>query len=191
MLSIEHLRGRDGIEFGKRAGTIFTLRNAATHCILSMSLLRPGLVEGLLEHGVCVEEAHAGLTDPTSLNASIKRRTSTLARAHCELQARQDDSAAARAGLAALVDLGSTQRRSDSGATPSSSATARNGATRPAAERAAADLLAAFGVELDAEHLREMPRRVAQALRRAADPEALQPDHLSQRRALRRAGRGR
>jgi hypothetical protein len=65
MLSIEHLRGRDGIEFGKRAGTIFTLRNAATHCILSMSLLRPGLVEGLLEHGVCVEEAHAGLTAPT------------------------------------------------------------------------------------------------------------------------------
>jgi hypothetical protein len=57
----------------------------------------------------------------------------------------------------------STQRRSDSGATPSSSATARNGATRPAAERAAADLLAALGVELDAEHLREMPRRVAQA----------------------------
>jgi hypothetical protein len=57
----------------------------------------------------------------------------------------------------------STQRRSDSGATPSSSATARNGATRPAAEGAAADLLAALGVELDAEHLREMPRRVAQA----------------------------
>ena len=69
----------------------------------------------------------------------------------------------------------STQRRSDSGATPSSSATARNGATRPAAERAAADLLAAFGVELDAEHLREMPRRVAQAYAELLTPRPFNP----------------
>jgi GMC oxidoreductase/GTP cyclohydrolase I len=69
----------------------------------------------------------------------------------------------------------STQRRSDSGATPSSSATARNGATRPAAERAAADLLAALGVELDAEHLREMPRRVAQAYAELLTPRPFNP----------------
>jgi len=69
----------------------------------------------------------------------------------------------------------STQRRSDSGATPSSSATARNGATRPAAERAAADLLAALGLELDAEHLREMPRRVAQAYAELLTPRPFNP----------------
>src|SRR5688572_24570499 len=69
----------------------------------------------------------------------------------------------------------STQRRSDSGATPSSSATARNGATRPAAERAAADLLAALGIELDAEHLREMPRRVAQAYAELLTPRPFNP----------------
>src|SRR5687767_4735713 len=69
----------------------------------------------------------------------------------------------------------STQRRSDSGATPSSSATARNGATRPAAERAAADLLAALGVELNAEHLREMPRRVAQAYAELLTPRPFNP----------------
>lgn len=99
-----------------------------------------------------------------------------MARAHCELQARQDDSAAARAGLAALVDLGlqhpAPQRLRRH---PSSSATARNGATRPAAERAAADLLAALGVELDAEHLREMPRRVAQAYAELLTPRPFNP----------------
>jgi hypothetical protein len=72
----------------------------------------------------------------------------------------------------------STQRRSDSGATPSSSATARNGATRPAAERPAADLLAALGVELDAEHLREMPRRVAQAYAELLTPRPFNPTTL-------------
>ena len=39
----------------------------------------------------------------------------------------------------------------------------RRRAALPAAERAAADLLAALGAELDAEHLRETPRRLAQA----------------------------
>ena len=61
---------------------------------------------------------------------------------------------------------------------------------RQAAERAAADLLVALGADLADEGLRETPRRMADALCRAADAGAVPADDVPERRGLRRA-RGR
>ena len=51
----------------------------------------------------------------------------------------------------------------------------RRRAALPAAERAAADPLAALGAELDAEHVRETPRRVAQAYAELLTPRPFNP----------------
>ena len=58
-----------------------------------------------------------------------------------------------------------------------------------AAERAAADLLAALGADLTDEGLRETPRRMAAAYAELLTPQPFRPDDVPQRRGLRRAGR--
>jgi hypothetical protein len=65
----------------------------------------------------------------------------------------------------------------------------RRRAALPAAERTAAHLLAALGAALDAEQLRQTPRRVAQPYAELLTPRPFNPT-TPQRRALRRAGRG-
>ena len=58
-------------------------------------------------------------------------------------------------------------------------------------EGAAGDLLLALGGDLEDESLRDTPRRMAEALRRAPDPAPVQRHDVPQRRGLRRARRRR